>query len=66
MCSATICSAEPSSTKPDGPVSEIGGSIISKISNESSKMMMTDPDDCRTPLVCYLENPDHITGRKVR
>jgi hypothetical protein len=66
MCSATICSVEPSSTKPDGPISETGGSRISRISDESSKTMTTGPDDWRTPLVCYLENPDHIIGRKVR
>jgi hypothetical protein len=27
--------------------------------------MTTDPDDWRTLLVCYLENPDHIADRKV-
>jgi hypothetical protein len=26
---------------------------------------MTDPDDWRTPMVRYLENPDHIADRKV-
>jgi hypothetical protein len=66
MQSATVCSAEPSSAKPDGPVSEIGGSKISRTSDESSKMTMGGPDDWRTPLVCYLENPDHIADRKVR
>jgi hypothetical protein len=60
MCSATICFAEPSLTKLDGLVSETGGSRISRTSDESSKMMTTDPDDWRTPLVYYLENPDHI------
>jgi hypothetical protein len=29
-------------------------------------MMMVKPDDWRTPLICYLENPGHITDRKVR
>jgi hypothetical protein len=58
VCSVTIYSAEPSSTKPDG----LG---ISRISHESSETTMTDPDDWRTPLVCYLENPDHTTDRKV-
>jgi hypothetical protein len=65
MCSATICSAEPSSAKPDGPVSETEGSRISRTSDETSKMMMADPDDWRTPLICYLENPGHIADRKV-
>jgi hypothetical protein len=45
MCSATICSVEPSSIKPDGPVSETRGSGIFRISDESSEMMMADPDD---------------------
>jgi hypothetical protein len=27
---------------------------------------MTDPDDWRTPLVRYLENPGHIADRKIR
>jgi hypothetical protein len=27
---------------------------------------MTDADDWRTPLICYLENPGHIADRKVR
>jgi hypothetical protein len=66
MCSVTICSTEPSSAKPDGPVSETGGSRISKTSEESSKMMTVDPDDWRTPLVRYLENPSYIADRKVR
>jgi hypothetical protein len=64
MCSAIICSTEPSSAKPDGPVSETEGLGIFVTSNESSETMMTDPDDWRTPLVCYLENPGHIADRK--
>jgi hypothetical protein len=28
-------------------------------------MTMTEPDDWRTPLVHYLENPSHIADRKV-
>jgi hypothetical protein len=66
MCSATICSTEPSSAKPDGPVFEIEGSGISRILDESSEMTMVDPDDWRTPLVRYLENPAHIADRKVQ
>jgi hypothetical protein len=65
MCSAIICSTEPSSAKPDGPVFETEGLIISVTSNESSETMMTDPNDWRTPLVCYLENPGHIADWKV-
>jgi hypothetical protein len=66
MYSATICSAEPSLTKLDSPVSETGGSGISRISDETSERMMTDPDCWRTPLVCYLESPGHIADRKVQ
>jgi hypothetical protein len=66
MHSATVCSTEPSLAKLDVPISEIGGSRISRISDEASKITMTDPDDWRTPLVCYLENPSHISNKKVR
>jgi hypothetical protein len=66
MCSATVCSVGASLPKSDSPVSETGGSRISRITDESSKMMMTDPDDWSTPLVHYLENPGHIVDRKVR
>jgi hypothetical protein len=65
MCSAIIYSAEPSLAKPDGPVSETRGFRISSISDESSEMMTSDPNDWRTPLVHYLENPGHIADRKV-
>jgi hypothetical protein len=66
MHSVTVCSSEPSSTKPDVLVSETGGFEISRISDEASKTMTVDPDDWRTPLVHYLENPGHIADRKVR
>jgi hypothetical protein len=66
MHNATVCSAEPSSAKSDVPVSETGGSRISRISDEASKTTMVDPDNWRTPLVHYLENPDHIADRKVQ
>jgi hypothetical protein len=66
MQSAIIYSAELSSTKPDGSVSEIGGPKISRITDESSKTMTADRDDWRALLVCYLENPGHIADRKVR
>jgi hypothetical protein len=66
MHSASICSAEPSLVKLDILVSEISGSEISRISDEASKMTTIDPDDWRTLLIRYLENPDHIADRKVR
>jgi hypothetical protein len=66
MYSVTTCSAEPSSAKPDGPVSETEGSRISRISNEANETTTVDSDDWRTPLVRYLENPGHIADRKVR
>jgi hypothetical protein len=66
MRSVTICSIKPDSVKPDGPVSETGGSGISRNSDDSSETMTTDPDDWETPLVRYLKNPSHIADRKVR
>jgi hypothetical protein len=66
MYSVTICSIEPSSAKLNGPISETRGSEISRILDESSEMTTTDPDDWRTPLLRYLENPGHITDRKVQ
>jgi hypothetical protein len=66
MYKATICSTEPSSAKSDGPVSETVGSKVSRITDESSKTMTVNPDDWRTPLVHYLENPDHIADRKAQ
>jgi hypothetical protein len=66
MCSATVCSVGPSPAKSDSPVSETGGSKISKTSDKSSGTTTVDPDDWRTPLVRYLENPGHIADRKVQ
>jgi hypothetical protein len=66
MHEATFCSAEPSSAKMNGPISKTGGSKISRITDESSKTMMVDLDDWRTPLVHYLKNTGRIAGRKVR
>jgi hypothetical protein len=60
MHNTTICS-----TKLDGLVFETGGSRISRTLDEMSKTMMVDPNDWRTPLVHYLENPIHIADRKV-
>jgi hypothetical protein len=51
MRSAEVCSTEPVLAKPDGPVSEIRGSRISRNSDNSNETMMTDPDDWRTPLI---------------
>jgi hypothetical protein len=65
MRSAKICSAEPSSAKPDNSISEIGGSEIFRTSNKSTKTMTVNPDDWRTPLIHYLEKSDHIIDRKV-
>jgi hypothetical protein len=45
MHSVTICSAEPSLAKSDGPVSEILGSRNSRNSDESNKMITVDPND---------------------
>ncbi len=66
MWSAIIYSAEQSSAKLNGPVSETRGSEISRMTDESGKTMTVDPDDWRTPLVRYLENPGHITDRIVQ
>jgi hypothetical protein len=64
MCSVTVCSIGPIPAKLEGQVSETGGSRISRITDESSKTTTVDPDDWRTPLVRYLENPGHIVDRK--
>jgi hypothetical protein len=66
MHRAIIYSAEPSSAKPDGPVSRTEGFGISRITDESNKMMAGDPDDGWTRLIRYLENPGHIADRKVQ
>jgi hypothetical protein len=65
MHSAMIGSDESNSAKLDGSVSETGGSRISRISDESNEITTIDPDNWRTPLVHYLENPGHIAERKV-
>jgi hypothetical protein len=66
MCSAIMYSTKPSSAKLDGPVSKTRGSKISRTSDETSKIMTTNPDGWRTPLVRYLENTGHIADRKVQ
>jgi hypothetical protein len=60
MRGATICSTEPSSEKPYGPVFENEWSGISRTLDKTNKMTTTDLDDWRTPLVCYLENPGQV------
>jgi hypothetical protein len=66
MQGVEICSIEPGSAKSDGSVSETEWSRISRSLGNSSKTMTTEPDDWRTPLVHYLENPGHIADRKVQ
>jgi hypothetical protein len=66
MHSVIVCSAEPCSVKHDVPISETRGSRISRISDEATKRITTNPDDWRTPLVRYLENLGHIAYTKVR
>jgi hypothetical protein len=66
MHSVIVCSIGLDTAKPDSPVSEIGGSRISRTSDETSKTTMADLGDWRIPLVHYLENLGHIADRKVR
>jgi hypothetical protein len=66
MSSATVCSVGLSPAIPNSLVSETGGSKNSKITDESSKRTTASPDDWRTNLVHYLENPGHIADRKVQ
>jgi hypothetical protein len=66
MCSATVCSVGPSLAKLDSPITETGGFRIFRTSDKSSETMMTDHDNWMTPLIRYLENPSHITDRKVQ
>jgi hypothetical protein len=49
MHNTTIYSAGPSLVKPDGLVSETGGSKISRNSDETSEATTVDPDGWRTP-----------------
>jgi hypothetical protein len=66
MHNATICSIGLDPIKPDSPISKTEGSKIFRTSDEMSEMMTVDHDDWRTPLVYYLENPEHIADKKVR
>jgi hypothetical protein len=58
---AEICSTQPSLAKPDVPESEIGGSGISRSSNNLDKTMIVESD-----LIHYLDNLSHVTDIKVR
>jgi hypothetical protein len=64
--SVEICSTKPSSAKPDDLVSKTRGSKIFRSSDNLGETMPTEPDNWRTPLVRYLENPCHIDDRTVR
>jgi hypothetical protein len=66
MHSTEICSVDLSSVKLDVPESETGWSGISRSSDDLGETMMTKPEDWTTPLVHYLENPSHVTDRKVQ
>jgi uncharacterized protein with NAD-binding domain and iron-sulfur cluster len=66
MHSTEICSAELSTVKLDVLESETGWSDISRSSDDLGETMMTKPEDWTTPLVHYLENPSHVTDRKVQ
>jgi hypothetical protein len=62
---AKICSTEPSSTKPDVPDSEAGGSGISRGSDDLAETVAVEPMDWRTLLILYLDNPGHVIDTKV-
>jgi hypothetical protein len=65
MPNAKICSTEPRSAKLNVPKSETGGPRNSRCFDNLSEIAMTEPDNWRTALVRYLENPAHIANRKV-
>jgi hypothetical protein len=66
MYSAKIYSTELSSAKLNVPKSETEGSGISNGSDDLDETATAKTDDWRTPLVCYLENPDHVIYTKVQ
>jgi hypothetical protein len=66
MHSAKICSAELGSAEQNVPELEIGGSGISRGSDDLGESVATEPIDWRTPLIRYLENPGHVIDTKVR
>jgi hypothetical protein len=45
---------------------KLEGPDFSRSSKNLSKMMTVEPDDWRTPLIHYLENPNNSVVRKVR
>jgi hypothetical protein len=66
MHGTKICYAEPSSAKPDVLKSEIGGSDISRGSDDLDETVTVKPKDWRTLLAHYLENSGHVIYTKVR
>jgi hypothetical protein len=66
MHSAIVYFVGSGPAKLDGSVSKTKRSGISRNSDKSSKTTMTDLDDWRTPLLCYLENTSHIKDRKIQ
>jgi hypothetical protein len=50
----------------DAGFSKSRGSRIYRSSDNLGKMMMAKSDDWRTPLVHYLENPNHVADRKIQ
>jgi hypothetical protein len=65
MQGVEIYSAESSSAKSDGSISETGGSGISRSSDDLGETTMGKADDWRPPLIRYLESHGHIIDRKV-
>jgi hypothetical protein len=66
MHGTKICYAEPSSVKPDVLKSKIGGSGISRGSDDLDETATAEPEGWRTPLTHYLENSGHDIYTKVR
>jgi hypothetical protein len=60
MHNAKICSAGLGSAKLNVLELEIGGPGISRRLDDLGETAMIEPMDWRTPLTCYLENPDHV------
>jgi hypothetical protein len=66
MHSAKIYFTEPNLAKQDVPKLEIGGTDISRGSNDLGETVVAEPMDWRTPLIRYLENPGHFIDMKVQ
>jgi hypothetical protein len=60
-----MCSVEISSAKPGVPEFKTGGFGNSKSLDELDEIATDEPENWRTPLIRYLENPSHIIDRKV-